>query len=267
MMKVVSATALLAAAGAANAAFFEVRSADAGSLGSPITASGTLFNSSAPGNGNFGPSGDAIEASAANQYLGFDSYVAVDVGPSLAGDIGTKGDGFQANPGDISSIGLTVGGTSVAGVWFMDPASARPEVGSVANALFGGADALFLGRFSFRSTTTQPTGTLSLGANGLVVDIRDPGTVGVGSGATDSLLVRFNAFGAGVAQGLDGGSLTTHPTAYEYQLVEVVTQAGPLPGGTARFEIHDLYVVQIPTPGALALFGAAGLAAARRRRA
>lgn len=267
MMKVVSATALLAAAGAANAAFFEVRSVDAGSLGSPIAASSALFNSTAPGNGNFGPSADAIELSPAQQNLAFDSYVGIDVGPSFGGAPDVKGDGFQANPGDISSIGLAVGPGSVSGVWFMDPAGARPEVGSVSNSLFGGADALFLGRFTFRTTTgATPSGTLSLGANGVVVDIRDPGTAGVGSPATDSLLVRFTAFGVTADTGLDGGSLTTHPTAYGYQLVEVVTQANN-PSGNARWEIHDLYVVQIPTPGALALFGAAGLAAARRRRA
>lgn len=267
MMKVVSATALLAAAGAANAAFFEVRSVDTNSLGSPIVTSSALFQSTAPGAGNFGPSEATIDASSANQNAAFDSYVAIDVGPSFGGT-NAKGDGFGANPGDISSIGNPFGvANQIGAVWYMDPQGARPEVGSVPNSLFGGADALFVGRFSFRSTTTTPTGTLSLGANGVVVDIRDPGTVGVGSPATDSLLVRFSAIGAPVQSGLDGGSLTTHPTANAYQLVEVVSTAGPLSGGTARWEIHDLYVVQVPTPGALALFGAAGLAAARRRRA
>lgn len=265
MMKVVSATALLAAAGAANAAFFEVRSVDAGSLGSPMVASSALFQSAA--GGNFGPTEFSIDGNSPGQQdPTFDSYVAIDVGPSFGGGAG-KGNGFQANPGDIGSIGNPFAvANQVGGVWFMDPEGARPEVGSVAQAAFGGADGLFVGRFTFRSTTTQPTGTISLGANGVVVDIRDPGTVGVGSAATDSLLVRFNAFGATVEEGLDGGSLTTHPTAYGYQLVQVIS-TGANPNGSARWEIHDLYVVQIPTPGALALFGAAGLAAARRRRA
>jgi len=265
MMKVVSATALLAAAGAANAAFFEVRSVDTNSLGSPLVASSALFQSAA--GGNFGPSEFVIDGNSPGQQdPTFDSYVAIDVGPSFGGT-SAKGDGFQANPGDIGAIGAPFAvANQVAAVWFMDPNGARPEVGAVPQAAFGGAHGLFLGRFTFRSTTTQPTGTLSLGANGLVVDIRDPGTVGVGSAATDSLLVRFTAFGATADQGLDGGSLTTHPTAYGYQLVDRVT-TGANPNGTARWEIHDLYVVQIPTPGALALFGAAGLAAARRRRA
>lgn len=270
MKNVVCAAALLAAAGAANAAVFGVRAVDTNSLGSPLVVTGTLFQSTAPGNTAVGgPSPDAIDASAPNQNLAFDSYVAIDNGPSDGGNQGTKGDGFHANPGDLSAIGAPfVNPAQVAAVWFMDPAGPRPTFNAPANALFGGNNAAFLGRFSFRSTTTAaPAGNISLGANGLVVDIRDSGTVGAGPGSTDSLLVRFTSFDTTVQVGTDGADLQQYPTGLPYQLTLRQSSGGPIGTGTARWLVYDLYVVQIPTPGTLALAGLGALVAGRRRRA
>jgi len=278
MTKYVSAIALFAVAGSVQAAFFEVRSVDTSSLGSPIITSSALFQSTAAGNTAVGgPSADAIEgneaswgtAAAANQALAYDSYVAIDSGPSFGGSPDVKGDGFQANPGDLASIGNPFGAAnSISALWFMDPAGPRPIVGSVPQANFNGFDGLFIGRFTFRATGGAiPNGTLTLGQNGVAVDIRDPGTLNVGSANTDTLILNFTSFNSTVQIGLDAGSLTNHPTAYEYQLRTVVTNVGPFGAGTARFQVHDVYVVQIPTPGATALLGMAGLLAARRRRA
>lgn len=269
MTKSLSAIALFAIAGAANAAF-DVRSFDTTSPNGPLTVTGTLFQSTAPGAGNTGPSESAIDASSANQFAQYDSYVAIDTSPSFGGT-SAKGDGFQANPGDISIIGnpfLTAG--QVNGLWFMDPASSRPQVPAVAQGVLGGANGIFLGRFSFRTTTgAAPTGDIGIGANGVTVDIRDAGTLNAGSPATDSLLVKFTAFNTSVQTGTDGASLTNHATANAYQLVKVTSTAGPLTGGNARWFIVDLYVqeVAIPTPGAIALAGLAGLTGLRRRRA
>jgi hypothetical protein len=270
MKNVVCAAALLAAAGAANAAVFGVRAVDTNSLGSPIVVTGTLFQSTAAGNTQVGgPSGDAIEASSANQNLEFDSYVAIDSGPSAPGNPQVKGDGFQANPGDLSNIGAPFANpATVAAVWFMDPAGPRPTFNAPANSLFAGQNAAFLGRFSFRTTTgTTPSGSIGLGANGLVVDIRDFGTIGAGPGSTDSLLVRFTSFNTTVQVGTDGADLQQYPTGLPYQLQIRTSSAGPLAGGTARWLVQDLYVVQIPTPGTLALAGLGALVAGRRRRA
>lgn len=261
MVKLASAAALLAAAGAAQAAFFEVVSVDTSSLGSPISYTGTLFNPAA-GSTLGSPAPDLMDLQAALQY---DSYVAIDVGPGTPGTA-TSGDGFHANPGDLAGIGNPFANAGqISALWFMDPQGPRPAVGSTTvNSKFDGADFLFLGRFVFRSSTGLAQGSLSLGDNGVVVDIRDPGTVGVGAPATDTLLVRFNAFNSDVSSGLDGGSLTNHPTAYTYQLR---LNESRVTVGTFNYLVYDLKVVQIPTPGAIALFGAAGLAAARRRRA
>lgn len=270
------APATLAVAAGTALAGFEIRSVDAGSLGSGITGSADFYQSNAPGAGPRPPSPETIEASGPNNSALYDSYVAIDVGPSVGGDPNIKGDGFHANPGDLLSLGNNFPTPNhVGGVWFMDPTSARPEVASIPNPLFGGAHALFIARLTFRSTTgTFPNETLSVdGPNGLVVDIRDPGTVGVGSPATDSLLVRFTAFAVGalgsgprITLGLDGGSLDVHPLGNEYELREVVTLAGPLPGGTARWQVHDLYVVEVPAPGSLSLLACVGIVGVRRRR-
>ena len=247
MTKYVSAIALFAVAGAAQAAFFEARSGDAGSLGSPISYSGTLYQNVAFGS-NVGPNQNLIPVFA---DLEFDSYVAVDTGPSTASftangatpiSFASAGGPFN-NPGQISNL------------WFING-----EAGAVPNAAFGGAHAIFLGRFSF----TGSQGTLSLGANGVVVDIVDPGTTNVGSVNTDSLLVKFTAFNSTVQSGLDGGDLSTHPTAFEYQLRLNSFQATV---GATTYFVNDLYVVQIPTPGTIALASLGGLLVARRRRA
>lgn len=250
---VITSAALALLSGNALAAF-DARSVDCGSLGSGITASADFYQSNAPGAGNRPPSPEAIEGSGPNNYAQYDSYVAIDIGPSVGGDPGIKGDGFGANPNDISFIGNPFAiPNRVGGVWFMDPASARPEVSAVPNTFFGGANAIFIARLTFRSLTgAAPSETLAINLpGGVVIDIRDPGTIGVGSPATDSLLVRFAAFNTTVQTGLDGGSLTNHPTANQYQLREVVSTAGPLPGGSAIWQVHDLYVVEmnIPTPG------------------
>lgn len=263
------APAMLACLSGAAFAAFDVRSVDCASLGTGVTATADFYQSNAPGTGNRPPTAEAIEASGPNNYLQFDSYVAIDVGPSVGGDPNIKGDGFTANPGDVSFIGNPFAVPNhLSGVWFMDPAGARPEVAAAANPIFGGANAIFIARLTFRSLTgTFPSESLTVDLpNGVVVDIRDPGTTGVGSPATDSLLVRFNAFGAPVHVGLDGGSLTNHPLGNTYELRDSISLGGPLPGGSARWQIHDLYVVQVPGPGCLSLAALAGVISARRRR-
>lgn len=266
-MRVVALLLIVGTSSGTASGQFDVRSVDCAQLGSPLSVAGTPHRSHVDG-GNSGPTGDSIEQSSPNNWLEYHSYPAIDTQPSAPGSPQAKGDGFQANPGDLSLLGNPFDQNGEIGaLWFMDPNSARPQVAAVPQTLFGGARGLFLGRFTFRSTTGAiPAGNLSLGANGVVVDIRDFGTTAVGSPQTDSLLVRFTAFNTTVQQGLDGGNLGMYPTGNQYQLIKIVTQAGPLPGGTARWEVNDLYVVQVPGPASLAVVSLASMAFASRRR-
>jgi len=248
---------------------FDVRSAN--TTGSPITASANFFQSPIAGPGPYPPSPELIESSIVtpDDFAEYDSYVAIDVGPSVGGDPDIKGDGFHANPGDLNSIPADPFAVpnQVNAVWFMNPQSSRPEVASIANPIFGGRHAMFLARLSFRSLDGNfPSETLALGPNGLGVNIRDFGTINVGSPASDSLVVRFNNFNQPSNIGLDEASLSFHLTGNVYELREVVTLAGPLPGGTARWQIHDIYVVEVPAPGCVSLVAVAGLVGLRRRR-
>lgn len=249
---------------------FQVRSVDCTNPNSPMLVSPNLFQSTAPGAGNVGPSETTIEASSANQWAEFDSYVAIDTGPSNAGDPLVKADGFQANPGDLSLIGnpfATAG--QIGGLWFMDPASARPEVTAASNALFGGRNAVFLGRFTFRTTDgSTPSGTLNLGVNGTSVDVVEPGPYINPIVIPDSLLINFTAFDTPVNSGINGANLqTVFFGGPGLILTQHVFQAGPRPGGTARWEVHDLYIVEaVPAPGGTVLASAAVLGLFRRRR-
>lgn len=244
--RLVGAAALLAFAGSAMAAPFAVKLVDANpdSRGDAIQAPGTLYQEGVFHNSDFAPNSALIGAFGAS--IAEDSYVTIDsVGPSTA-SYTAAGPAQAINTGGNPSIFTA---TSLSGTWFFTNPGGTA---SAPNALFGGADAVFLARM-----TSEVAGDLSLGARGVVVDIVDDETENTGS--TNSLLGSFTAFGSNVTEGVDGGDLSTGPYFQPYQLLVNTTQGE---FGT----IHDLYVVAIPTPGAAALLGIGGLAAIRRRR-
>lgn len=253
---------VIACCGVAHAEF-AVRMVDASSLGSQIQVQGSLFHTTAPIPGYTGPSELAIESSTANQWAEYTSYIAIDSGPSHPGTIGVKNDGFQANPGDLMSIGNPFASSShIGAVWSMDPTGPRPFFITQANSNFGGLHAAFLGRFSFRSTSGTPTGSLSLGQNGVVVGITD-GPI-IETGASNAFLLTFNSFDAPVQQGL-GGDFQPQQLHSSYMLTLIEWSAGPRPGGTASWIGYDMYIVQLPEPGVCGI-GVLGVALASRRR-
>lgn len=266
-----AAIVLMAVAAVPSVAAFDVRSVDTTNPNSPISGSAELFQSSAGGTDWRPPSIKLIESAIADpdDAPEFDSYVAIACGPTHAGNPEIMGDGFQANPGDL----LVIGGdpfavpNQVRGLWFKDTTLPNSEEPACANLLFGGREAMFLARMSFRSLDgTFPNESVSLGPGGISVDIRDSATLDVGSPATDSLLVRFTSFGTSVQTGMDSGDLSIHSMGAAYELLTVVSYAGPLPGGTARWQIHDLYVVAIPSPSVLVAVGSAVVASLSFRR-
>ncbi len=244
---------------------FQVRSVNTTAPFSPMSVVGDLFQSAA--GSSTGPTELAIDSNQGNQSPEFDSYVAIDSGPSFGGAANVKGDGFQANPGDMSIIGNPFANPGeIGGLWFMDAQGPRPHVEAVPNSLFGNRPALFLGRFSFRTTTgATPSGTITLGPGGLGVEARNFPIIE--TGLDDTVIVHFTQFNVGTNNGFDPS--TAAPVTFNGPgliLTTHVFQAGPLPGGNARWEVHDLYVVEVPSPATAAVVGLSVLGVARRRR-
>lgn len=243
--KIVSVAALVVLSGSAYAGPFAVKLVDTNpdSQGDPIVAGGTLYQETNFHNSDFAPNNALIGAF--GTAISEDSYVSIDgLGPSTATRT-ANGPAQAINAGTNPSIFTS---NSLAGTWFFTAPDGSP---SAPSALFGGAEAIFLARM----TSAAPG--LSLGARGVIVDIVDDATDDTGS--TNSLLARFTEFDTTVNEGQDGGTLTTGPLAKGYQLKVVTTE------GEFGF-VNDLYIVNIPTPGATALLGVAGIAAIRRRR-
>jgi hypothetical protein len=245
MAKLVCASALLVAAGAANGAVFGVNTVDAGgvtggSLGNPITwTGGAAFN---PAQGSDRPPSQF----AAPASVFFDSYVALDPnGPSVAstGASSTATDGYAAQgPSNIinpTSPTTVFQSDRLTGIWF-----------NTALVNSGPGDRLFIAQITLRAASA---GTLNTA--GVLVNIKDAQTVNP-NGSLGAL--RFGLANASNNSGLWGQS---------YYLDAV---ARPATGATGAFvggTTYAIYVVAIPTPGAAGLAGVAGLVALRRRRA
>jgi hypothetical protein len=247
MAKLVCASALLVAAGAANGAVFGVNTVDAGgvsggSLGNPITWSGGAAYNPATG-GDRPPS---QFAGAPGSAAFFDSYVAIDPnGPSVgaSGASSTATDGYAAQ-GPSNIINPTAPTTifqadRLTGIWF-----------NTAPVLSGPGDRVFIAQITLRAASA-PTLTTA----GVLVNIKDAQTANP-NGSLGAL--RFGLANASNNSGLWGQS---------YYLDAV---ARPVSGVNATFNggtSFAIYVVAIPTPGAAGLAGVAGLVALRRRRA
>jgi hypothetical protein len=251
MTKLVSAAAVLAIAGSALAQGSAWNFRGTLDLGnSPLVVGGvgivpsTSFFNDGFGNTNGGPNPAFIGQPFAPN-IAFDSYWAVGSGPTTA-----------ENPNANSPYA----GSGLPFVATADKAEsnggfATPGVGADAtlkevNGVEGWA--LFIGRLT----------TIGEGSELLTKDGGSPfGSIGIFNGGGQTP-VQMTLNGAGVAGpgGLDGSIQQT------YWFVSEVTET-TLADGTA-IRVHDLYfTTAIPTPGAVALFGLAGLAAARRRRA
>ena len=253
--KLLSASALLAVAGVASGAAFQINTIDAGlaagSLGAPITWSHTT-NGAAYNNGagsDNPPSPSLIDLSAA---VGFDSYIAIDpVGPSTAHTTNNPPDGYQAlGPGNIitpagqsSVFGASGVNGSLGGVWF----NANASGGFVTS---GAGDRMFIAQISLRPNASAPT------TAGILANIKDGGTISPdGSLGT----IKFGLANASSNNGLWG-------QRYHLEAVgrTISGVSAAFNGGTS----WAIYIVAtpIPAPGAVGLAGLAGLAAIRRRR-
>jgi len=253
--KLASAAAILALAGTASAAAFRIQgtveaSNAPGTLGSPITIAGGTFNQHFLGN-NFPPSSSFISIPGF-EALAFDSYVAIDSnGPSTSSYT-------AAGPGGNGSSAHTASGGYFPNATTLDT-GAMFTVGGVASSTgtFASLPGVTVNKiFIARLTSASLNATISLGPDGLLAVVRDlPGQPG-----QRDVQLTFNAFDVGETNGLGFPDLNPASTHQPYFLHAEVSFAG-------GFKIWDLYIAsKIPTPGAAALFGVAGLAAIRRRR-
>jgi len=240
----VASTGVLICAASAAALPYQVRSADTNALGSPLVITGDLFQSVF--GSSLPPNPDAIEQVPS---LEFDSYIAIDIGPSRAGAPDVPGDGFWANgPGrTIALIGnpFQAAGSS-SSLWYVQPGGQEPRIESAPNALFDGREAVFLGRFTFRSSTGAPIGSVELGPTGMVVDIRDPGNPAEPppAGGSQDRFVRFTAFDQPVQEGFDEVLAGPFTLAQPYVL-SVHQHSATLP--PHEYLINDIYIVEAST--------------------
>ena len=263
MAKLVCASALLAVAGAANAAQFGINVVDAGGvpggLGAPITWShptnaASYQNGSVAGN-NPPTQGLVFGLPAA----GFDSYIAIDsIGPSTPESSTGANDGYtSAGPGNY--LGVSSSDTNA----FRATTAGAPRVGSIIGVWFNtfvtqsstaagfGDHAIFIGQVTLRS------GSSALDTAGLLINVIPGSSTDPSQGVLGT--VRF-----GAANASNNGGLWN-----QFYYLDVKTRAATgLPAAFSGATTYEIYVVSlVPTPGAAGLAGLAGVAALRRRRA
>ncbi|MBN8645308.1 MAG: hypothetical protein J0L61_08745 [Planctomycetes bacterium] len=261
MAKLVCASALLAVAGAANAAQFGINVVDAGGvpggLGAPITWShptnGAAYNNANVSGNN--PPSQSLAGAGGLPVTAYDSYIAIDSqGPTIGESSTGANDGYSsAGPGnylglsssDTNAFRSSGGNGSLIGVWF------NTFVTQSSTAAGFGDHALFIGQVTLRGGTSAPT-TAGLLINVIPGSSTDPAQGVLGT-------VRF-----GAANASNNGGLWNQ---FYYLDVKTSTPVG-VPSAFATGTTYEIYVVSlVPTPGAAGLAGLAGVAALRRRRA
>ncbi len=234
MLKAVSAAAVFAVAGAAQAAPFALNSVDLGgdaaSFGTPITVAGGTYYQDAFGN-NY-PAGAAFIGVFPD--LEYDSYIAMDATGHSTGTYTASGPG-GSTPGFGATMGHFADASTLTGGYFTGggvPSGTSP----------GGWDGVMIANLTVsRGGTLESTGVR-------------PSIGGEDFAGGNSADIELN----GAAVMADSGNLYA-VTAY---LVGTPTI------GTDHYDHYEVWVEQvIPAPGAAALLGLAGLAGIRRRRA
>jgi len=252
MTKILTAASVLAIAGAASAAQFQFLAVAAGGngaqpgvAGAGFTAVGGSFFHDLGFGGNTAESLNPLLFDVFPQ-IEFDTYSSISaIGPAVGGTSAVTrnfyGDLAGVNSNNVAPFALVVSAGSVSNgtnMFFGLGIQPQPYNSGFAPNVGGGRstnDGVFLGRY-----TVSNNGSISGGARMSLKDIGDPAT-----------------YQAEVTIG--GGPVQIG--AFQYELIPFVV------ADVTQGRVHDLWLVQIPTPGALALFGLGGVAAIRRRRA
>lgn len=173
----------------------------------------------------------------------------------------------------VAALALSVSGSAFAGVMDNDPTN---DVQSGADTVvFNGGSAVFNANLVSGQTGDVDWFTFNAPANSIITIVIIP--LDIPLQAPDTILGLFNAGGTQLAFNDDGGFPsnlgsfiayeTTNADAFWFA-VSGLGDAANFDGSHSQSGLYSVKVsvVPIPTPGAIALAGLAGLAATRRRR-
>lgn len=290
--KFVFAAAILAVAGSAQAGAYSVNSWDLGGVepGAPGffgtnvgTSSGRFFRSSLTSASDKGPVQSTTNINRIHDsYAGFDGGAATSMdangdptgpfsGPTVSESSTDLLDGYDTNTGfgSVIPVGFTLahfnaGGDAFGGGGF----ESSPRAASNALALSDPGIPDDVNSFFVARLTVARGASLTGGAiRALISTEGGPGDGGV--------VVAMELGGAAVFGGTSNNTGDPVALGQGYSFVALLhaqpnglgNQQGTA-GAFGNGDTYDLYINgQVPTPGAIALFGLAGLGAARRRRA
>ena len=246
MTKIASVAAVLAVAGAASAGTFNLLGtidiSDAPGVvgGNDINTENGFYNNGFGAlNGGPNPAFFGVDAN-----LEWDSYWALDGAEANGQASPSVAPGYTSAGQDGSGATNVIAGTLAQyNSGFATPGTGRTSV--IKDGPFGNGGYLFIGRL----TTLGAGSSLFNGATGGAV----LGRFGISNGAI-AVNVSLELDGA-------GGDSAAGTLFFKSDSKAITLTTGQ------EVVVHDLYLTNVPTPGALALFGLAGAAATRRRRA
>lgn len=266
MMKLVSAAAVLAAAAGAQGAFtFATQGfGDTGGQAYRTSDGSPFYVHSSRDNGSGLPDmSRPLSGAAANIEIEYTSYISHDrLGPTRrsgapnnASDnfyiaAGVYAPGFTTRSSGLVAFtpGTDLGPVISAGVFSGGSFIAGPAIASGPSPAGAGAEGIFLARFTVRDGVTVQGPRVNLIGGGFNINPALDGAAVPVAGVTGGALALRSYLVADNVDITDAG----------FELVR---------GGFGTVDVYDIWLVEVPAPGAIALFGAAGLAGLRRRRA
>jgi hypothetical protein len=172
---------------------------------------------------------------------------------------------FGGTGGAMSSADR-VSGSAYTGDWAMQfNVTGAPDFGPVAEIQQLTANGSVVGgveyNFSFWAAGTPGPGSVAF------YEVLWFDSDGSNGGGPQGSATNLQAFGYGAAYSQIVFSGMVAPTSADSVLIQIRLVTGAFTGASGQLTVDDVSFAAVPAPGALALLGIGGLAAARRRRA